>query len=374
MNLKKRLVIVILIIALLLISSCSLTGKKGTSTSKSSKREDIRTGTQGIVISFLPNAPPDKIVVEQGADSRLNSFEVILDIRNKGAYPQPEDGVPAPIAKVFLTGYDRNVIFFEKNPPLEDLSSKPLDGKSTINPNGGQDLITFKGYVNIENLNVEKYEPTLQATTCFQYWTVAGPSVCIDPDPYSTVSGKKVCEAQDITLSSQGAPIAVTKIEEEAFASKTQFRITVKNVGAGDVFKDKALEKCGPEGEKIVREDIDKIYVRQVKIGNKELLCGPFIDRPNADVRERAGYIRLINGEGHIICELQSGDYSSTKSAYTTPINIMLLYGYRNVAEKKFLIKKESFGIGSSSPRTSSASSPQIAQSGSDSEGNPFFT
>lgn len=350
-NLKKRYILAILLI-LVIATGCSLTGKKGTSSSsKSKKAEDVRTGTQGIIVGFLPNAPPDKIVVGQGADSRSNSFEVILDIRNKGAYPQPENGIPAPIgAKVFLSGYDRSVIFFEKNPPSEDLSSKPLDGKSTINPNGGQDLITFKGYVNVENLNVEKYEPTLQAITCYQYWTITGPSVCIDPDPYSTVSGRKVCEAQDISLISQGAPIAVTKIEEEAFASKTQFRITIKNVGGGDVFKDKALEKCGPEGEKIVREDIDKVYVGYVKIGNKDLLCGPFIDRPNTEVRERTGYIRMINGEGYVICELQSADYSSTKSAYTTPINILLQYGYRNVVEKKFLIKKETSGLSNPPP------------------------
>lgn len=378
MNLKKRYVLALLLI-LVVVSSCSLSGKKGTSSSKSSKRaaEEIRTGTQGILVSFLQNAPPDKIVVEQSADIKVNGFEVILDVRNKGAYPQPENGIPAPVgAKVFLTGYDRNVIFFEKNPPSEDLSNKPLDGKSTINPNGGQDLITFKGYVNIENLNVEKYEPILQATACYQYWTIAGPSVCIDPDPYSTVSGRKVCEAQDVTLASQGAPVAVTKIEEEAFASKTQFRITVKNVGGGDVFKDKALEKCGPEGEKIVREDIDKIYIAYVKIGNKDLLCGPFIDRPNTEVREKAGYIRMINGEGHVICELQSADYSSTKAAYTTPINILLQYGYRNVVEKKLLIKKETSGLGSSSSSSasSSASSTQTTQSGSDSEGKPFFT
>lgn len=336
-KLKKRLVFVLFVAMLILISGCK--GKKSTEKSL----EEIRTGTEGITLNFLINAPPAKIHVEKGVSGEsLNSFEVILELRNKGAYPQPGEGGKAPEGKVFLSGYDPVIVAFDKN-SVEEFSGKALEGKSSINPNGGLDIVTFRGQVNVDNLNVEKYEPTLSATACYKYLTVAGPSVCIDPDPYSTIQ-KKICEAQDITLSNQGAPIAVTKIDEEAFATKTQFKITIKNVGNGDALKHEATNKCGPSGDKILREDIDKIYLQEVKIGEKVLDCGPFASTGDGSVRGQKGDVRLINGEGFIICELPSSDYSQSKTAYTTPMTITLFYGYRNSIEKKMEIKMESSG------------------------------
>ncbi|MBS3114167.1 hypothetical protein J4448_03625 [Candidatus Woesearchaeota archaeon] len=345
-NLKKRLVFALFLIIIILISGCK--GKKDVKKSL----EEIRTGTEGIVLSFLPNAPPATIHVEKGAPLETNTFDVVLEIKNKGAYPQPDEGVGGlgpSFGKVFLSGYDPSIITLEsKDGKSGDISKLTLEGKSTINPNGGQDILSFNGKVIAENLNVEKYEPTLLATACYYYFTVAGPSVCIDPNPYSTVKEKKVCEVQDIALSNQGAPIAVTKIDEEAFATKTQFKITIKNVGGGDVLKaDATLNKCDPSGtQKIAREDIDKVNLIWVKISDKALMCGPFAEGP---AKNTGGLIRVINGEGFVICELPSNEYSNKISAYTTPLLIQLSYGYRNSIEKKIQIKQEISGLATSS-------------------------
>ncbi|MBI2654628.1 hypothetical protein HYX02_07545 [Candidatus Woesearchaeota archaeon] len=344
-NLKRRLIFVLVLVLLIAASGCKIKGKGDTKKTQKSI-DEIRAGTEGIVMNFLANAPPEKLHVEPGAD---NSFDVVLELKNKGAYPQPDEGVSglAPgFGKVFLSGYDTNILTFDKTD--SDLSQKALEGKSSINPNGGQDLLTFKGKINAENLNVEKYEPTLLATVCYYYFTIAGPSVCIDPNPYSTVKEKKVCTVQDTTLSDQGASIAVTKIDEEAFATKTQFRITIKNVGGGDALKaDAALEKCNPHGtQKIEREDIDKVNLMSVKAADKLLQCGPFAE---GNVKGTGGLIRLINGEGFVICELSSSEYSNKISAYTTPLVIQLSYGYRSTIERKLQIKKEISALGTTS-------------------------
>jgi|GEM_PF-540200 hypothetical protein len=375
------------ILALLLIliaaSGCSLTGKSGASASSSKSKkavEDIRVGTQGIVISFLPNNPPERMVVED-SDSADNSIKIVLQVNNKGAYPQPGEGTkkgtaPEP-AKIYISGYDQNIITF---PQKEiDLSAKALEGKSTINPNGGIDFVDFKGTIHADVLNVEKYEPTLLATACYYYNTVASPQVCIDTDPYSEVSTKKVCQVSDISLSNQGAPVAVTKVAEEALATKTQFRITVKNVGGGDVVKTYSEQKCNPLGtDKLQREDIDKVYLVGVDLGNKQLNCGPFSE---GTIKSGSGFIRLINGEGNIICEFLRQDYpQGANTAYTTPLKIQLGYNYRTTVERKVLIKKETITPigGSTSSSSSSSSSPPltaIAQSGgSDAESDRFFT
>lgn len=356
----------------MLISGCNLQGKKDTKKSL----EDIRTGTEGVVASFLANAPPEKVYVEQDSDS---NFDVVLEIKNKGAYPQPGDVTSlGPEGKVYLSGYDPKIITFEaKESKSNDLSKMTLEGKSTINPNGGQDLITFTGTIPFRSLNVEKYEPTLLATLCYYYETSAGPSVCIDPNPYSTIKEKKVCEVQDISLTNQGAPVAVTKIDEEALARKTQFKITIKNVGGGDVLiKDALKNKCDPnptgDSKKIVREDVDKVYLKGVKISNRPLKCRPFADGKTEGTE---GLIRLINGEGFIICELPDTDYNNKISAYTTPLLIELGYGYRNTAEKKMQIKRESSGLvgrGSGAPPPDATPSMPLSGPISDESEDPI--
>ncbi|MBI2657061.1 hypothetical protein HYX08_00015 [Candidatus Woesearchaeota archaeon] len=334
-NFQKNLILALLL-ALLLVSGCK--SKKGSDKSL----EEMRVGTEGITMNFIQNAPPDKIHVEKDAPEELNSFEVVMEMRNKGAYPQPDEGA-APLGRVYLSGYDPNIISFKES-NVQEFNDKSLEGKSSINPNGGLDIASFKGTVNVENINVDKYEPTLLASACYFYQTVAGPSVCIDPNPYSVTNERKVCQVQDITLSSQGAPIAVTRIDEEAFARKTQFKITVKNVGGGEALKFESIEsnKCSPSGEKILREDIDKVYLKEVKAGSKSLKCGPFTNSADGSVRREEGEVRLINGEGYIICELLLEEYGDqVKTAFVTPMTIKLQYGYRNSIEKKIQIKRE---------------------------------
>ena len=335
----KNKLIVLILAAIFILSSCK-------SSNSPSSVDNIRVGTESIAINFMPDNPPAEIHVANGADNI--PFSVVIDMRNNGAYPQPEDviGGLGPFGKVYLSGYDPNILTFyvqdQNSLSSGDLSRMPLEGKSTINPAGGEDIITFTGTVNSRNLNVNVYEPVLLATACFHYETQAGPSLCIDPIPYSDPNTKKVCNAYDIQLSSQGAPIAVTAIKEEAFAQKTQFKITVKNVGTGDAILDDAINKCNPPGNtetgKIERTDMDKVKLDEVVISNTALECSAFAQEPS---KGTSGLIRLINGEGYIICELPKEKYGNTQSAYTTPIKIKLSYGYRINSQRSLKIIKE---------------------------------
>ena len=332
-KLKKNLVLALFLMLLISVSGCS--GKKDVKKSL----EEIRTGTEGISLSFLPNNPPATIHVAD-ADT---VFDVVLELKNRGAYPQPDEDKKQQVA-VYLSGYDRSILNLVVNQEDVNRLSTSLEGKSNVNIIGGTDIVSFKGTITGNNLKVEKYEPTLLATACYQYFTTAGPSVCIDPDPYSTLIQKKVCEVNDISLSSQGAPIAVTSIGEEAFQDKTQFKISIKNVGSGDVIKKEAViaNKCDPIAQdKIGRDDVDKVYLEEVTIGGTELECSPFAD---GSVKGNKGNIRLINGEAYVVCELIKQGYDAyriSKTSFTTPLNIKLAYGYRTTAQRSLQIKKE---------------------------------
>lgn len=361
-NIKSFFAIFLFVSIIFLISSC---GSKSPTTAK----EDVRTGTEGISMNFLPNNPPDKIHADNAG---TNNFDVILEIRNKGAYPQPEDLVAnslgGPAGKIYLSGYDPYIMELTPKSGFSaagtDLNKLALDGKSTINPSGGQDLLAFQGRIpDYGKLTTDIYNINLLATVCYQYQTVVGPTVCIDPDPFTTISQKKVCAVNGITLSSQGAPIAITRIDEEAFDQRTQFKITFKNVGGGDVIKKESLPKCDPYGKgesasatslssnKIERDDLDKVYLDYVKIADRPITCGPFID---GTVKGSSGLVRMINGEGFIICELQKskGEYSQTNTAYTTPMVMKLSYGYRTTIQRTLQVIREppSTGSTTSSP------------------------
>jgi len=297
----------------------------------SSSAEDLRTGTQGISIGFLANNPPPVIHADQ------KSFDIIIEVANTGAYPPL--GFETSMGKIYLSGYDKNVL--DISPAAQELNSRGLAGKSVISPTGSLALYTFKNS-NIQNLNTEKYDAALLATVCYNYETIAEQSVCIDPDPYSTVQEKKVCEVKNIQLSSQGAPVAVTSIDEEALQDKTQFKITIKNVGGGDIIKNAASDKCNPyASERLNREDLDKVYLSEVKLAGKALQCKYFAEAPLEGER---GYIRMINGEGSVICELSKSSYAfyqQSKAPFTTPIGIHLQYSYRATAQTGIQIKKE---------------------------------
>ncbi len=285
-----------------------------------SKIEGVITGTDGLVIEFYENYPRSNYVVSEDGED----ISVIIDVSNKGTYSPEEDA-----GRVYISGFDENIIEIEN---AKALDARYLPGVSSFNPVGGFQTVEFEnGRINADNIMTDKYETTILATVCYPYVTKAGPSVCIDPKPFDTKQNK-VCEIGSQTLTSQGAPIAVTRIDQEASTNKIQFKITIKNVGNGDVIMQESLGKCDPNGvEPLGRDDFDRLKLVTAKVGTTELRCGPFADGSN-DI------IRLFNGEGFIVCSLDMPE--NIKSAYTTPLILELSYGYRSTISRQIEISK----------------------------------
>jgi hypothetical protein len=340
MDKGKLIGLTLFVLIILVISGCSGSGK----TEGERLIEQIRSGNQGLSMIFLADSPPYELKTVSTEDKK---FIVALEVRNLGAFPQPEDGSFGPPGRIYLSGYDSSIIsIYPKD--NADLQKKELEGKNRINPVGGTDYIEFDGTVFAGRLDIENYDFTLLATACYGYETVAGPTVCMDPDPYSTIREKKVCEVHDLSLSDQGAPVAITSIQEEASDDRTEFRITIKNVGGGDVLTTKAnsqgniLEKCNPlSSQKVEREDINKVYLSSIKIGDQPLTCRAFI---GGNFEGNNGLVRLVNGEGAITCYIlksQYANYDTSSTPFTTPLIIKLDYVYRSTAQKSIKITNE---------------------------------
>jgi len=357
---KKELVGMTFIFLFIFITGCGALLKDGKGDNTKFER-----GNSGLVMGFLHNFPQERFIVGNEDEDVV----VALNIKNIGTYPSVtsknnlaiEEDIFS-LGKIYLSGFDDDILkmgelvgtsgagadamqFVEKK--SKSLSELFLQPTSPINPEGGFDTAEFVGKIIANKIIIDEYEPTILATACYPYFTKANPTVCIDPHPFDNRQ-EKVCQIGSTSLSSLGAPIAVTRIEQEAATGKIQFKIHIKNVGGGDVIWDKEignlagrrglLDRCSPLGGGILnRKDFDRVQLEKVEIGNvdmlKEGLCSPFSDGTD-------NIVKLFDGEGFVICTLNVADLGSVQSAYTTPLNIEIRYAYRSTISKRIGIKK----------------------------------
>ena len=289
-------------------------------TPKTEDSVDYRKGTQGIVMNFMEDMPPAKMYDNMPID-------LVVEIRNKGAYPQPNPitgwaiNVINPNAKgigtLYLSGFDDKIV----TGMPKQMKIPELEGKTSYNLEGGFDTVLFHG--NIVDLSSRKIDTNYNAEflviSCYNYETIAYQTVCIDPDPYSIKQKTKVCTVPpSYSLSGgQGAPVAVTKIEETTLANKIQFIIYIKNVGSGKVIDKNRLNIDCPYS--LSSENLDKVYVSG-RVSGYSLSCKP------------RNPITLTKGERIVVCTIPKPTMS--KSAYTTPLQIKLEYGYSSSIQR----------------------------------------
>lgn len=339
---KYNFALVILFVFLLavFVTGCGIILKKD---SGKMDATDFERGPSGLVMEFVKNYPGDSYIVNSGVDERII---IMLDLMNKGTYPEVDDFGKG---NVYISGFDSSIISISEK--SKALSGRYLPAASPINPLGGFDTVEFEGRIIADKITIDKYDPTIMATACYPYATKASPTVCVDPLPFDDRQ-EKVCTIGSQKLETQGAPVAVTGIAQESSTNKIQFKISIENVGDGDVLKpdDEVLERCSPLGGtsgKLDRKNFDRIRVKEIKIGDVDLLangkCGPFADNTAASDK----LIQIFNGEGFIICTLDlNNDISSgtvfedVQSAYTTPLSIVLEYNYRSTISKPIKISK----------------------------------
>lgn len=299
----------------------------------------VHEGTEGLTMKFLEKSPPDEVYVG-------DMFPLTIELHNKGAY-DIENGV-------IVLGIEKDYIWasgeYEDKPIKFDLL-----GRSTYDPIGGVDRKTIN--LNAKGLGPqsETHTTTIAATTCYPYRTEATAQVCVDTDVYGQRLAEKVCTPETLSMGTigiegqelprgQGAPIAITKIEQKMMMHpendeliKPRYMIYVKNMQNGlpvdiDVY-DKACTSTGISKQvwNVVRA---RVYLSDRSI---QLDCAPKLDTESAD---KAGHIRLEKKEDFIKCVLEEGVHK-TRGTFTTPLMIDLDYGYTFTISKNVLIRKQ---------------------------------
>ena len=289
-------------------------------------------------MSLMPNTPPSRVY----SGDPLN---FLLEVRNKGAYTTVDtEGEKTLSLRVYVSGFDTKIFpglkaddnLFKK--AGDAYLGESLEGKSEFNPDGGLKYKEFSTAVSLPD-NMDSFKTNFLVTACYGYNTYATAPVCIDSDPYSTSVQEKACTIKDISLSGgQGAPVAITKIEEEASKDKVRFKIYIENKGDGRIFDINKSErskegtlKCNPySGEGIKYGTIDKITLNKVSVVGSPITS-------SCEPKDGNNVVRLIDGRGFIICEKNIG---SAKSAFLTPLEIDISYGYTTSIQKEVEILK----------------------------------
>jgi len=325
-NNKKKYNLAIIFSILLFLTSCGLVKDGGVSDSFST----IHTGTEGLYMEFMKGSPP-KEVYQNG----LINFNIMLE--NKGAYG---------IKKGFLSfGYDEDYFELvkgeEKLDFTKDEKDNVLEGRSKENLKGERRFIVYQFKAKQIDMQSETHTSDFALTSCYEYQTTTTQQVCIDTNYYELKPIIEQCKVKDISLNSQGAPVALTKIEGQILAHadeskiKPQFVIYISNKGKGEVIdSDKVEDACSSSS--LNYADINAIKISAF-LGDKQLDCKP---KKSPDSKEMEGYIKLKKDQDFVRCSFDEG-ISTGVSPYLTSLSVKMDYGYTFSESKEVMIKKE---------------------------------
>jgi hypothetical protein len=300
---RRGFILVYVIILLFILTSCGPKvpgGERPLDTAAA--LQQVKTGTQGLEVSIVPNYPPSTIY-------DIGELIALIEIRNKGNYD-----LELQDCFIHATGFDKNIIrggFDQPRSCAEGLGV--LEGKNVYNLDGALNQIEFNSPNIVLPLGIPDYNPTLNFLTCYNYKTKASPQICIDPLLYQVSSLQKSCDyRRSISVGSgQGGPVGVSNVGVDMVGNRAIFDITVTNFGSGNVLSPFAnIQSCGDAN--LNRQDFDKVGY-SVRLSDSIGNCNP-----------RDSIVRLSNGRGKIIC---SFDVPGTV-AYETPLLIDLDYGY----------------------------------------------
>ncbi|RME77716.1 hypothetical protein D6774_03560 [Candidatus Woesearchaeota archaeon] len=281
-------------------------------------------GDQGLVISFVPGAPPDE-VVDKG-----QPFGASVLIENKG-----DDDVAAGEYRVTLTGIDPALFSTTAaamtQKPSEELRAAQVDASGT-RIEGAKVTVDFPQGGSFEHSREISGAVTynLKADLCYQYSSKANANLCVLEDILGTQGrADKLCEiSESKDVDASGAPVKVVNFVESAASSdKISFVFTIRHVGSGSVH---ALgSDCSDEFSKR-----NKVKVT-IDTGISGTLSCSGISDGSASGSTYTGTVQLLNGEREIRCTQTVNNPSDFESLAEITID----YDYRTSVSKQLRVK-----------------------------------
>ncbi len=331
----------ILIISLLFLLGCIGGGREFA--------PNFHTGTKGLTLEFLDNAPPDELWYVKDVES--SQFLIGIGLRNEGA----EDIRRISDNKIVVFSFKDYIKFIKGEnckvyENIADCNIQDIKGKSFAFPEGE----FFPLYIDVELDKEELEDKTLEGLDEFidhigveanyNYKTTASVDVCVN-DIKEVFELEKSCSAKTETLSGQGAPVAVTQVEYRTSKSTDE-----KNKLVFDItFEDKGDEEEGIGSIFSTKDDVNVIELEDISfsiystdIGNMEPIEGISNQERKIDcIGSKDNKIKIKKSkteedENKITCWADV----FKESAYLTPLIIEFSYTYHTTEKKIVKIKK----------------------------------
>ena len=257
----------------LLLAACTPLDASGT---------NYFTGSQGLVLEYDEQFPASETY-------ETDPLPVVLTLKNLGA-------VDVPYSKILISfAYDPLYINGTKIAKLQ--GNKLFYGRSPYYPSGDLEVFDFYDFRANKIVGLrEAPETQLSAQLCYEYNTTFTAQVCVDVDQFLRSGKPQSCTGEEVTSSSQGAPVAITSIEPRSsilnqgaggVAVRPDFVLHLQNVGTGMVLgpPQTEFEKACSLG--YAPEQLNTVAIRAQVFGI-ELECKPRLVR----LRDNEGIAR----------------------------------------------------------------------------------
>lgn len=280
---------------------------------------DFHTGTNGIVLEFLPNSPPDEVI--EGS-----ILPIFLSVSNIGAFSL-NSSTPGVFSLSFTEAFLKKV----PNSAPSDWNVLPSDGyffgKSMFYPEGEikyqllPSLFADKLPGQITNPSV-----IISTSLCYPYRTILSDEFCIDTTPMTGDVRRTICKLEDKTYpQGQGGPVSVSSIKFEMQQYGLHMRpvlfIEIQNVGGGRVLAPSDFSMACQDQSSLSKR-WNHVIVR-AQLSGEELIC------------VNGGLLDLNNGI--IRCYMESGGFGAHLNYYAN-LQISIDYVYRSSISKEFEI------------------------------------
>lgn len=320
-------------------------------------------GTQGLVINFLPNSPPEKVVYGE-------RFPIQIEIENVGeaTIPQHEDPAKSNII-VDITG----IYAADFNSDDGRLDTKYIDlGPEGLEPirqtpqgdrlPGGVEILEYEieGYQRRLSGNLEV---NIRADICYAYQTVASVKYCSLSNTQS--ARDSICQIDgNKQVANSAGPVQLASVSQAvAGRDDTTFTLTFRHLGNGDLSKiteeqnspgypgsygpqmkqDVRTSECNP-ADRISNENVVyvEIYPQAGSTTDRETVnfenfrCTGFAQKRQigTDTFYNIGWVRLTNGQAKITCNLNDMQTDAIRE-----MRVFMVYDYKESKEKTMLIQ-----------------------------------
>ena len=369
---QNNMIFFVLLSVLIFVSGC-LGGN-----SKDKTLSDIHIGFDGINMEFIKGTPPPNTFEK-------SSFPIGLSIKNIGTYSVNYDSNSATktadesavlllnVEKDYncVDSFDGSGKFFAISDNVNKCTINKnsiqkikfgIDGKTEFNPKGYEETVMFNVITKQLEPQSESHSSSLSATLCYPYETRFTDTACIDTDILGARFKQKVCKSEDKSYpKGQGAPVAITKVESRMLDKDNKiipnFIIHIENKGNGNVIKRRndAQETTPPQATQMSNidevcsskrldpadRDFNTVVLRAylgAETPDNELDCEP---KKTPEDKGREGYVRLVGNKDIIRCSLpESASISKNTQPYTSPLIIILDYGYMSSISAKYAIER----------------------------------